>query len=174
MGRLVPAVGLLLALVVIAIGFSVLSPANSPSDSSASRTAIEQFMIDEAIPTVTLRDAKGGEVVIDRTLPDKTLVTFWSSTCGECGVGLPIIEAFLVAHPEIKPIYINVNDGPDKAAEALRKYNVSLDTFYDSQGQAFAAWSATMPATYYIRHDRIRVFFPGRVNAEHLQALLAV
>jgi hypothetical protein len=31
-----------------------------------------------------------------------------------------------------------------------------------------------MPATYYIVDGRFKVFFPGRVNAEHLDGLLTL
>ncbi len=172
MGRLAPAIGIIVALVALTFiigAFSTDQVSKGSSDSD-----ISQFLVTEAVKSVVVQDETGQSVTLDQSLPDRTLVTFWDATCGECQVGLPMIVSFAAAHPEIKPILINVKNTREQAAEAIKKYNLSIETYYDPTGEAQAAWSGTMPATYYIRNGNFRVFFPGRPNAEQLNALLTV
>lgn len=172
MGRLAPAIGLLIAIVAVVVVIGVFSAGEGTK--SVTDGPLEQFLVSEPVKKITVKTEAGQDVAIDATVSDKTLVTFWDASCPECQAGLPIIASFVAAHPEIKPIYINVKNAPEEAHDALKKLNLDIETYYDPTGTAQAVWSGTMPATYFIRNGSFRVFFPGRPNAEHLNALLTL
>ncbi len=171
MGRLVP--GLIAVIVLIAA--AAMLGALSPDDSARLRqeSLIDNFRVRENIVPVSVTNQAGQTVVLDGTLPDNTLVTFWDAACGECRVGLQTIQSFVADSPQFKPIYVNVKNPREQADEAMRKYGLS-ETYYDQTGAALTAWSATIPATYLVRNGAFQVFFPGRPSAEHLNALLTL
>jgi thiol-disulfide isomerase/thioredoxin len=172
MGRLAPAIGFIVAIVAVAITFGALST-SEPSDKK-STSVIAEYLVNEKVPSVVVYDKTNKAVTLDSALPDKTLVTFWDATCGECRVGLPLIAGFAAEHPEIRPIYINRQNTPEQASQLLAELGLQIETLYDRDGSAFTAWSGTTPATYFIRNGTIRVFFPGRPNTDQLDALLTV
>lgn len=168
-----PAIGVLVAIIAAAVIFGGLSGANQ-TENRTTDSSIQQYLVREAVKPVTVRSETGSGVTLDSTLPDKTLITFWDATCAECRTGLPVIVAFIAAHPEVRPIYINHQNTIEQAKAALAEMNLAIETLYDTDGSAFSALSGTMPATYFIRNGEFRVFFPGRPSAEQLSALLTV
>lgn len=174
MKSLIAPIGFLLALVAIAIGLSVFSSSPNSTATKSPDEILKPYLVDEAVKVVSVKDKDNKTLTLDETLPDKTLLTFWDATCGECAIALPLIDSFAKAHPEIHPLFINVKNTSEQADQALKKYNLSFVSLYDRDGSAFKAWSGTMPATYYIRGGRFKLFFPGRVSAEHLNALLTL
>ncbi|QQG50028.1 MAG: redoxin family protein [Candidatus Berkelbacteria bacterium] len=172
--RLILPIGFLLVVIAIAIGLSVFNTGPSYTDNKKASELIKPYLVNEAIKPVTLKDGDGKIVTIDSSVPDKTLITLWDATCGECAIGLPVISAFAAAHPDINVVYVNVKNNKEQADEALKKYNLTFETLYDAEGATSKAWFATMPATYYIRGGYFKAFFPGRIGAEHLNAILTL
>lgn len=172
MGRLAPAIGLIVSIIALVVIFGALNPGDPKTKESDS--IIDDYLVNEAVKPVVVRDKNNQKVTLDASLADKTLVTFWDATCAECRTGLPMIASFAVAHPELKPIYINHQNSREQAEAALKAWGLAIETHYDTDGSAFNAWSGTTPATYYIRNGIFRVFFPGRPSAEQLSALLTI
>lgn len=163
----------MLVIVALAMGLSIFGADNNSNPSKADEI-IQPYIVNEVVRPITLKNKEEADVVLDSSLPDKTLITLWDATCGECPVGLPIINTFAAAHPEINTIFINIKNDKAQAEEALKKYNLNFDTLYDREGVTTKVWFATMPATYFVRNGSFKVFFPGRVSAEHLNALLTL
>lgn len=172
MGRLAPAVGIIIAIIAVAAVFGAFALGEPESQSDS--TSIKDYLVTEAVKPVVVRDKNEQKVTLDSSMADKSLVTFWDATCAECRTGLPMIASFVAAHPEIKPIYINHQNTREQAEAALKEWGLAIETHYDTDGSAFNAWSGTTPATYYIRNGIFRVFFPGRPSAEQLNALLTI
>lgn len=170
MGRLAPGLGILIALVAVAVVVGSLTSGSSNKDS---QSIIDDYRVNEAVRSVTVTDQNNQPIVLDKAMPNNTLITFWDATCGECETGLRTLQAFVAAHPNFLPIYINVKNPREQADQAMEMYGLR-ETYYDQAGDAFAAWSGTMPATYLVRNGAFQIFFPGRPSAEHLNALLTL
>ncbi len=135
---------------------------------------LQPFIVMDDVPITVVRDKAGQAINIDGNLPDKTILTFWSAVCAECKMGLLEISKFTTEHPDFNDLYINVKDTVKDSEEALEGYKINIETLYDPDAKSYQKWQSTMPATYYISGGKIRVFFPGRPSAEHLNALLTL
>lgn len=174
-GRLVAPIGFIVALSALAFVMQTLgnsSPANKPLTGPE---LLKQFEIVEIDPPIAnLTDKDGKKVDLRPLLSKPVLITFWSVNCGECDTGLPILESFTKSQAQVAVILIDTKDESGDVEEKLKLLNVTLETFYDPDGATFQNWEATMPASYFIRNGKIKYFFPGRISAEHLDALLTV
>jgi len=138
-------------------------------------STIKQFAILPFVaPALNVKDAEGKDFPSEKINNGVTIVTFWSSVCGECDTGLPVLDKFANEHPEINMVLVNYKDDIEVGKEKLSLLDIKLKSYFDQNGSAFKEWEATMPSSYYIRDGLIQYFFPGRVSLEHLQALLAL
>jgi len=116
-------------------------------------------------------DERGQMIALNKLNSQPLLITFWSTECGECAKELPELQQFVASHAQFSAVIINVREEAAIVKQKLQDWGVTLPSYRDS-GAAFAALSGTMPSSYFIKNDRISYFFPGRINTEHLQALL--
>lgn len=173
--RLVAPISFLIGLVALAFVMQTLgnsSPTNKPLTSPE---LLKQFEIVEIVPpAASVSDKDGKKYDLQTIFTKPTIVTYWSVNCGECDTGLPVLDNFANSQSQVVVMLIDTKDETKDAAEKLRSLNVTLGTFYDSDGSAFQTWEATMPASYFVINGKIKYYFPGRISQEHLDALLTV
>lgn len=175
LNRLVAPLVFIIALAALAFVMQTLgsSPSNKPLTGPE---LLKQYEIVEiAPPKANLTDKDKKEVDILPLLNKPTLITFWSANCGECEIGLPLLDNFAKTHSQVTVLLIDVKDEPKDAQEKLQSLNVALGTYYDLDGSASQEWeTTTMPASYFVVDGKLKYAFPGRVSQEHLDALFAV
>lgn len=168
MNRLILPVIFVLSIVVVGI---VLSSTKDVADTKVDPNDITPFAVDDALPAATIVDATGKKVSIEQVIGSPTLLTFWNSSCKECAQLLTDQKNILTG-TDMKLVLINIQDQPEVAAAKLAELGVTFPSYFDEQGTTFRNWSGTIPASYYITGNRIKYFFPGRMSAEHLRALI--
>lgn len=144
------------------------SGANQPTPTA---TVLAPFVTEVTLPDLELTDQKGQKVKL-ADLAQPVLVTFWSSQCSECRKELPEITQFTVDHPEFKAAIVNVREETALVEQTLKDWNVTLPSYRDTSGQAFLTLYSSMPGSYFLQNGKITHYFPGRINSEHLGALL--
>ncbi|OGD61001.1 hypothetical protein A3A71_02065 [Candidatus Berkelbacteria bacterium RIFCSPLOWO2_01_FULL_50_28] len=165
-------VGPVAFLALVAVGFLMFGASDSTGNKQLTPAeTIAPYATNVAIPNIQITDAAGKETWLNK-LRGPILITLWSGECPECKEGLKDIETFVKGNTQFKVMLVNHLQNPETANAVLKKNSVTLPTYFDHNGDAFRALSATMPASYYIIEGRIRYFFPGRISTEHLQALL--
>ncbi len=170
MNRLILPVIFVLSIIVVGI---FLSGTSETVNTKIDPNDITPFAVDDALPASSIIDAQGKKVAIEQVVGSPTLVTFWNSSCNEC-VLLLTEQKNILTGTALKPVLINIQDQPDVAAAKLNELGVTFPNYFDEQGTTFRSWSGTIPASYYISGNRIKYFFPGRMSAEHLRALLTL
>lgn len=163
------------SIVTLALIGGGLAGSNQPTKKLTPSEVLAPYVTDEAIPAVDVLNADNKKTPLAGLAPSGkiTLVTLWSSVCNECQTELPIVDTFARNHADaFNVVLINESDQPNPAAAALRSYGVELPTHFDNGGAVYNALSATMPANYVIKNQRIIYYFPGRIDQTHLDALL--
>lgn len=170
MSRLILPVAFLLSLLVV--GAALFLFEDQPS-SQVDPADIVPFAVDDAIPPSTIVDRDGKSVALAQLLGKKTLVTFWSVTCNECASALTLLRDQVDAS-RTSVVLINIRDTQADGEKKLAELGVKIPSYYDQDADTFRAWSATVPATYYLENNRIRYFFPGRMSPQQLDRLLTL
>jgi len=168
MHRLIAPMVFLVLFFAAAVIFGGSRSSNQPDES-----LISPFKVSDTPKGGVVSDQEGAPVELESLFGDKTLLTFWSSQCRECEEGLAVIGEFSERHPEITVILVNFRDPVPLAAQALEQFSPQLTSYFDSTGSVYQNWLATLPSSYYIEQDKILYFFPGRIGADHLEALVA-
>lgn len=176
LGRLVIPLGFLIGLASL---FFVLQTLNDPATTLTKKLTgpdlLKQYSIKPISPiAATVSDQKDQKSELIKLFSKPTLLTFWSVGCGECEVGLPVLDTFSKSQSSMAMVLVNVKDDHLQAQAKLDSLKIGLVTYYDSDGSAFQNYEATMPSSYYVANSQIIFFFPGRVSEEILQALLTV
>jgi thiol-disulfide isomerase/thioredoxin len=180
MKSLVFPVGLLVAIVGLFGVIGLTSDNNWSATTSGKKTnstpndILKPFVVSQTLPNLIVKKEDGGSYNLTKDLPEKALVTFWTSTCAECKTGLPILADFAKQNPNFPIIYINVRDEIKTAKDELNQLNLSINTLFDLDGKAFANLATAMPTSLFIEKGQITVRFPGRISQDHLKALLTL
>lgn len=145
----------------------------SHSPSQPDRSLISQFKVNDTPKGGVVTDQEGASVELESLFGNKTLLTFWSSQCRECEEGLTVIGKFSERYPEVTVILVNFRDPMPLALQALERLSPQLKSYFDFSGKVYQSWLATLPSSYYIEQGKILYFFPGRVGADHLEAIMA-
>lgn len=171
----VPIVFLLVIIVVIFLVVVLRSPTSSqPTANTDLPKILQSYFANVTMPSAVVEDANGKRIRLDETIPSTGLVTFWSSTCNECSEALTTQRDFVKAHPNFQVSLVNVRDSLSVAKSELAKDSINFPSYYDTDSSASQSWSATMPASYYIKNGKILLYFPGRISLDHLNALLQI
>jgi len=172
LSRLVVPVVFLFAL--LSVGYILSSFKTQPTQPKTPAEVLGPFTSSVEIKAINLTDQNDQKINLLPSFKEPTLLTFWSIDCGECAIGLPVINQFAQNHPELKFVLVDVKNEPAKAKLELTNLKVNLPTYFDQNGDLFNAWQATMPSSFLIKDGRVNYIFPGRVSQDHLQALLTL
>ena len=174
--RLVPPLVFVVALVALAFVMQALGNSSPTEKTLTGPELLKSFEIMEiAPPKATVTDKDGKQLDLGSLLTKPTFLTFWSIYCGECEIGLSVLDEFAKSQSRVAVMMVSVKNEPKDVEEKLKALNITLGTYFDLDGSAAESWEATtMPASYYFVGGKLKYFFPGRVSKEHLDALLAV
>lgn len=158
-------------LIVIVVAAMVLI--STRGDKSSSNTSLlSQYAVDETIPVVNLTDANGKVVPLASLGQQPTLLTFWSTGCDQCQQALTDQQTFAKKNPQVNLAFVNYHGSVIDAQKKLGDYGIIQPTYFDAQGEAFDALSASMPSTYLLKDGQILYYFPGRIGSDILSQLL--
>ncbi len=172
LNRLVAPVGFIVTLMALAFVIQTLGNSRPANKALIGSKLLKQYEVVEVTPPLAIvTDQNNKKIDLRLQLTKPTLITFWSVNCGQCDIGLPILDNFTKDQNQIELILINTKDEPKDSQEKLQSLGVTLGTFYDLDGSIFRNWEATMPASYYVVNGKVKYFFPGRIAKDHLDAL---
>jgi len=173
--RLVVPFVFIAVLVVSAVVMQSLGDSAEEGVSPTGPESLRQYEVVETLPpTLTLINKDSKKVDSSLIFAKPTLITFWSVNCGECDIGLPVLDDFASKQSQLTINLISTRDQPNDAEEKLSSLGIKLSTYYDLDGTTFQNWGSTMPASYFITGGKVRYFFPGRISQELLDLLLTV
>src|SRR5690349_9618719 len=147
--RLVVPIGFIVALAALAFVMQSLgaSPTTTDKDLTGSELIKQYEVIPIELPPTELTDKDGKKIDLAAQLSKPTLVTFWSTNCGECEAGLSLLDNFSRDQLKMSIVFIDTKDEPKDGEDKLTSLRVMSGTYYDLNGKTATNWEATtMPA----------------------------
>ena len=164
--------GVPVVFLAIIIVVAVIVVATRGDKSSTSSALLDQYAVNETIPQVNLTDADGKTLTLASLGQRPVLLTFWSTGCSECQQALTDQQTFAKDNPKVNLAFANYHGSVVDAQKKLGEYGITQSTYFDKNGDAFNALSASMPSTYMLKDGQILYYFPGRIGPDILQQLL--
>ena len=163
-----------------------LKPAQAPAApdaanaaSAAGQGADEEQQLTEA-PDITVFDAEGNEITLSSLRGRPVVLNFWATWCGYCVMEMPDFDEVYAEYGDrVDFMIINATDEAsgetiEKAAAFIEEKGYSFPSYYDTGGEAAAAYQVTgLPTTVVV--DEKGYFYgyvPGMISGDVLRDAL--
>lgn len=127
-------------------------------------------------PDFTVADGSGSPVNLSDFSGVPVVLNFWASWCSPCKEEMPEFnEAFAEYDGQIQFMMVNLTDGSSETVDSAKTYieeqGFSFPVFYDTNGEAAAAYGVmSIPTTYFIEKDgSIAAYAAGMLDGEVLK-----
>ena len=125
-------------------------------------------VLNQAAPSLSLKDLQGNLQTRDQYLGKIVVVNFWATWCEPCVEEMPSLDRLSRRFPaeNIIVLAVNLGEGESRIKAFIEKYPVSFPILLDRDGVAKREWKVQgAPATFVLdRAGRIRYFHSGALD----------
>lgn len=128
------------------------------------------------LPQMTLQAVEGPPVTLADTAGRPTVINTWATWCPPCRREMPLLAETARAHPEVRFIFANQGEDPEKIRAYLTREKLQLPNVVLDAAMAIPRHygAVGVPITLFVRADgSLAGHHTGEISPEQLKAKLA-
>ena len=136
---------------------------------------LEALDVGDAAPGFTLRDLKGGEVSLHHYRGQVVVLNFWTTSCPQRRLGLPLLDGFQREEGESRVVVLSINfrESAEQVRDSLKDGEHAFRVLLDTDGLVAEAYGVKYVPTVVMVNQKGKIAWVGQGYLPDLPHVLA-